>query len=410
MPIFYASYCRKRARNPLFDHEFIMLSKRDDNVDRIEVTDAYGLHGTAPSKKHQSWMDTVRSFFGISFDYENTYGATKRETLHHLSDDGLFALNFEITEALYDALKNDFNTEIATQEPIIDELRERLKNKGIAYPTGSEIFHEEGLRKRLAPFNLEVTINKKGVGTSNSRLCKHYAVNALRTHNIIDDAIVQQLLPPKHPLQALSYWEGIKKLPVRLVATGEYGKNDLGERTWENNHLWWATPLILFSHVNDKHRVYRRDHQQITETLNMHVAIERKLHRTTNDTVKKRLEEILSEFSRFSLLSASDETKLHQIDIANKNLKAMHIAIDNPAFFVRLWNSPHIKVASIALIILFIGLAFIDTPLGITAAATATLAASHQLYGFFKTERFHHDCVREYQRSTFAPSHASSSE
>lgn len=398
--------------NPLW-HAFLMLSTQYE-TGHVEVIDAVGFY-SQPSTTTNPIHRGIKDLLGFKVDLQDGHGITQQEKMRDLDKNGLHGVSFEITSEQFTALQNLYKKNMRLEREAIEELNLFFgdSSNGFTRYIGEQSISEQSEKShlpRLKPFHITMELTHKGLNSHGSHACKNYALNLLLESQIINEETHKKILGGAAGYAFPRFSQLIQ--PLKLVSIGEPEKHHsrsnqtFYNRVWGNNKLFWATSPLPINSIIPVSALAQEMNQNRCEYLcnvlnrvsEIELALRKKLHNLPSfaprhQSLQIQIDRVQALYDLFSNTSENEHThllstKLHQAEkILNVATLALTPSKANSSFMLRAYESVYIRNALLCLLGLAIAAAFLGGPVGIVWMSAATLAASHQLYGFYKEER-----------------------
>lgn len=186
-PRYFLTYCvmgKEAGSNPL-GHACLVFSCQSEQNALIEVLDAVGYYSQQGAAQ-QTLFSRVKKLLGFNFDISNVHGRWQFEEMRYLDRGGLSGRTFELSQQQYHDLSARISRLLSEEAVIIDELSQRLQQKGVAV-NGTSIFNEEmslhPSSPRLLPFKFEARFDW-GLDTRAATTCKTEAIRLMQKEGI----------------------------------------------------------------------------------------------------------------------------------------------------------------------------------------------------------------------------------
>ncbi len=428
-PKYYATYClmddAEGGSNP-FWHAFLIVSKQEDTQQPIEVKEAIGFY-SQPNTDTNPLVRGIKYMADLQIDLSGGHGELRKEKMRHIDSNGIHGLSFNISAEQFNALLVLFEKRITAEKAAIQDANAYYLKHGIEPNGQNRLLRERELagdtysEPRLKPFDITLSINTKGIDSSNSHDCKNYALEFLRETDIITEENYKKILGNSF-IHGLPRFNGVSIHPLRLVSTGEphlynapTAKFSKYSRSWEDkNQLFWATSLIFMDSAKSDILANNIQQKKIKKVLTDARQLETQLlHRIQEITVTPARQQSISNVDNFGqrmvilqrqlarvqsiyeMFNNADENKITSklkqklyraeiiFNVATLSLEPKKV---DYSFVFRAYQAISMRHALLGLLGLILASTFITTPVGAVVATTAALYASNQIYKFFKED------------------------
>ncbi len=407
----YSVMSTEAGSNP-FWHAFLFLSEENLATGSIKVKNSIG-HYSQDSSTTDPLIGCLKGMAGFGVDLQEGHGVLKHEEMRYMDGNGIYGSTFEVSEKKYKSIAKDLEKMMRHEEKAIQELNHELKQKGVKQNGYTRFIAEkakakrEGREARLQPFHF--TLNWM-FDSSSSYTCKNRMLAFLLKHDVIDEPTFNEIQGSKFGT-AFPRASNAYLAPIRLISKGDlqchYSKRS-GKvyyySDWNNNDLYWATPIRTMSSLQDK-ELRKKDaliHGKLRDILNRLRAMQIRLRNQLNAIepsdqernkliLQEQLRRVRNAVNSFAnpkensvpeclaekLSDAESVLTIADFTLYPKkvNYPFILMAISN-AYSIHLLAGLITVTASLALI----GL----TPIGISIAAVATCYATFGLFGMYK--------------------------